>query len=175
MTSTWRDIGLCSKVCAAFVFLVAGGSGQGQESKPVTGVWKVTVEQPDGNPKEQILFLHQDGDKILAKVSGFKNIGKGTISDRKLKVKFAIGMDSNEGPTLTGEVAEGKLSGKISIGDGEMKLKGLLVVAVWLCSNHDPEHAATSEAEIRKLTDEHSCERWHKLGSEEAVRKAFKR
>jgi hypothetical protein len=87
----------------------------------------------------------------------------------KVKFPLEISSDSKAKAIFSGTLKGGKLTGTTEIDGVPAKWEAAMLASVWVCSNHKPIHAATSEAEMRSLTSKNKCEGWRSIKSKEDI------
>jgi hypothetical protein len=147
------------------------GSARGQDEKKMTGVWKLEFKRPDGKMAQRVLYLIQDGTKLMVKDSPKGKTLVGSVEDGKVKIPLLIMLDKDDKKevTFTGSFEEKKLKGSATIQDQKIKWTGAILLSVWVCDNHDPIHTATTDKQIKALTKKYKCSGWQRLGSEDAA------
>ena len=117
---------ISSVVAVVLALFVVGSLAQAQEKKAdATGTWKwTTPARGQGQPRENVLKLKQDGEKLTGTISGRQEtaIEDGKVVDGKVSFKV-IRKGRNGGPDMTISY-EAKLDGDTLKGTITMERNG---------------------------------------------------
>jgi hypothetical protein len=113
---------------AALLVLSLSGAFAADDKVNATGTWKYEITGQDGNKREVVYKLKQDGEKLTGTVSAFRQGGQDTeITDGTVKgneVSFKVKrMRQNQEivTTYTAKIEGDTMKGKSVTGDGDNK------------------------------------------------------
>jgi hypothetical protein len=167
---SWGRRGLY--LLAAFLLAGQPGGARSQDSKELTGAWKIKFED-NGKETQKILFVVQSDGKLKIKEKADDKAVEGAANDDGT-VKFTLTLTDAEGRkrelAFSGSLKEKKLSGTVKIEGKEAKWTGTAVQTVYFCGNHkNPTHAADSKEMMDQLHDLYGCADWHDLSGDRAA------
>lgn len=131
------------------------------------GIWELTVSKQDGSTWSTIkkLFVFQKEGQVLHMKdlqadSGIQAVG---IKQNDIQFRLVIPGEASQPANLSGTYNRGKFSGMAEIDGVSSPWEAAKLGSAWLCSNHKPVHVASSEVDMKKLTEKNKCQGWSKM------------